>query len=179
MIRLFVITFVRHTIIATAVFILIMAGIPCPAEAVFNKHTDKDFEFSLFIPSQWQRKEDDLYYKKIITLQSTDGAEIRITAMRYSEKEKSKWNSWKEWYLNNIGNSMMEIIETDTVKIKKEIEGKLIVFEYMSKQGKMMQRVLIARIKENIIVIECKAEFQQFYKFAPTFDRTMSSLEPH
>ncbi|MCP4130370.1 MAG: hypothetical protein GY754_05265 [bacterium] len=146
------------------------------ADEEFSRYRDSRHNFSILIPRIWTKAKVDLKYKQILVLSRRDRSEIKITATKPDPKEKEKWKNWKKWYTKGIGRRLSEIIETKAITINKNITGKLLIFEYVSRGRRVLQKILLARFNETLLVIECSSPIKSFYKHDETFNIVMGSL---
>jgi len=82
----------------------------------------------------------------------------------------------QEWYTRGIGGKLINIVETENVSIDKNIMGKLLIVEYTSKRKRILQRILITRYEDKILVLECGSTVKKFYKYSEVFNNVMGSI---
>ena len=142
----------------------------------FTKYSNSTFGFTLIIPLGWEQTEVNLPDRQVLTLVRRDGSEIRVSATKLDEKEKDKWDNWRDWCIDGIGRSLNEIIDRENIRISKDINGRLIIFEYTA--GKpVLQRVMIARFNNSQVVIECLSPTRLFPDYVDVFNTVMRSID--
>ncbi len=147
------------------------------ADESYIDYTNQTFKYKAFTPVGWSKSDFDLKYKHILKLKKGKNTEIKITAIEFSKDEIDKWNNWRLWYTDKIGKNIWVITETDNFLQEKDITGKLIVFQYDSSCGKMMQRILISKTKKFIYIIECSSPLNLFKNYTDTFNTVMGSIK--
>jgi len=142
----------------------------------FTKYTNAEFGFTLIIPLGWEQTDVNLPDKRVLLLSRKDGSEIRVTASKLDDKENDKWDNWRDWCIDGIGRSLNEIVDRENIRISKDINGRLIIFEYTA--GKpVLQRVMIARFNNTQVIIECLSPTRLFQDYVDVFNTVMRSIE--
>ena len=159
-------------------FIALITALPLFADSEFVRLHNSRYGLSFLVPSEWRLSRADLDYKSVYIIRRNKNTDITLKLSDYSDVEMKKWESWKEWYLDGIGRKLTEIIEEKDIPIDKGITGRIIVFEYYSGRIKFLQRIMLARFNNTLLVIECRAPFSSYHKYAETFTAVMSSLIP-
>ena len=143
----------------------------------FERYNNTSFNFTMLLPVGWSKEEIDLTYSTVLLLSKKRETEIKITFSKTDRDEEIKWKNWKDWYTEGIGSGLKEIVDQDNITIGKNINGRLLVFEFYSKGRRLLQRIMIARYNNKQVVIECGSPVNLFYKHNDTFDTLMKSIE--
>jgi hypothetical protein len=149
---------------------------PCVSHTEYQKFKNKDFNYSILIPSSWKMFNLNLEAKNVMYAALDKNTEIKVKVFKSSDKDINKIADETKWDLRHIDPMLFKIIETKKVKIKKNISGKLLVFEYRIKGSKILNRVMITTNSGNIYIIECKSPVRNFYKYDNYFTTAMSSF---
>lgn len=158
-------------------FILLFSLSTTSFSEQMSRYVNKIYNYSILIPDAWERDTVDLKYKHIIFFSRGLFTKIKITAAVKDDKETDKWKNWKNWLTNGLGYSVIKILETKEITFNKGINGKLIVIEYTMDKQRMLHRILLTNIKNNLLVVECYTTLNTFYKYSRLFDAVMSSLK--
>jgi hypothetical protein len=157
-------------------FILVAAfTLPAGADDC-TRYGDETYGYSICVPAGWKKSYRDIGYKHILTL-SRGSSEIVSSASRMDDEEKAKWNSWRKWYVKGIGGSLMSIIETREARAGRDATIKLIVFQYSKNGATLLQRSMLMKYGDNLLILECRAPVGSFSAFTDLFNRVMSSIE--
>lgn len=158
-------------------FIFITAVTATVRAGECTRYGDSEYRYSLCAPREWKKSYQDIGYKHFFTLTRAPGAEICVTAMRFDDEEKSKWDSWKKWYVRGIGNRFTKIIETRELASADDVTIKVIVFDYTARGTRMLQRTMLSKWGDAILVIECRAPLRSFSRYTDQFNLVMSSVD--
>jgi hypothetical protein len=156
--------------------ILYSASIFSGDKKSFRQYSDSNYGFTIKLPNDWRSDESDIGYKHIISLKKGRSAEIRISSSKIEPDEVHKWDTWGDWYISGLGFHLLKILETKSIVIEHDIVGKVLLFEYTAKPVRMLQRVLVAKLGDTIVVIECFAAVNEFRKHTESFNAVMGSL---
>lgn len=169
----------RHPATYLLFFTLILLPLSSKQEQCsncYNSYSNARYNYHVLLPKGWEKSVMDLGYKHVILLNKGRYTEIKVSAMKPDKDDLKKWEDWSEWYIKGVGKRLLRIIETKNILIEKDIVGKVILFGYLDHHGNALQRVLIAKYLDNLIIIECKATLAYFKKYTETFNVVMGSL---
>jgi len=141
-----------------------------------TRYGDETYGYSICAPAGWNKSYKDIGYKHILTL-TRGSSEIVSSASRMDDEENAKWKSWKKWYLKGIGGSLMSIIETKEVRAGRDATIKLIVFQYRKGDATLLQRSMLMKYGDNLLVVECRAPIGSFSRHTDLFNGVMSSVD--
>ena len=169
----------KKILITIALFLLMTPTTRASSEddlPSFSRYSNTTYGFTLLTPLGWEHTEVNLPDRQILVLSRKDGSEIRISATPLDEKEKNKWDNWRDWCIDGIGGSLNEIVDRKDIRISKDINGRLIIFEYTAGRP-VLQRVMIARFNKTQVVIECLAPTRLFTHYVDIFNTVMRSID--
>jgi len=156
---------------------ILLAAFSWPAAADdCTRYGDDTYGYSICVPGGWKKSYRDVGYRHILTL-TRGSAAIVASASRMDDDEKEKWESWKKWYVTGIGAGLMNIIETSEVAVGRQATIKLIVFQYTKRGTTLLQRTMLMKYGNNLLVIECRAPLGTFSNYTDLFNRVMSSAD--
>ncbi|MBN2077347.1 MAG: hypothetical protein JW838_00180 [Spirochaetes bacterium] len=113
-----------------------------------------------------------------LTARAAKGAvEISVSASSFGDREQRIWDGFPQFRTVEIGRRVMRIIETGEMKAAEEVHFKLLLFEYPGRKGRVLQRSLLVRYGERLLVVECRAPVGKFSRYSTAFNRTMASIE--
>jgi hypothetical protein len=167
---------VYSALILTAAPAVLASASLVSTEECFSRISSSNFNYSILVPHCWEKTQADLNYMDVIVLRKGRYSEIKVSASRVTDKELYKWETWKDWYLRGRGSAYTDIIEKEDIDLGGNAKGKLIILEYTSGGRRIIQRILIARNSETMVVIECAATIDSFYKYSDIFNTVMGSL---
>jgi hypothetical protein len=157
-------------------FTLIAAFIyPAGAENC-TRYGDEAYGYSICVPGGWAKTYRDIGYKHIFSL-TRGSSEIVSSASRMDDEEKAKWKSWEKWYVKGIGGGLMNIIETREVQAGRDATIKLIVFQFSRRGTTLLQRSMLMKYRDNLLVVECRAPVGSFSRQTDLFNMVMSSVD--
>ncbi len=142
----------------------------------YIRYTDSQFSYRLKLPEEWKRSVQDRDYTHVLTLRRGDRADITVTATSFDDKEKIKWEQWKNWYAKGIGSPVSSVIETRELPVGGTMY-KIMVFEYVYRGRRMLQRTMLAKNGGRILVIECRAPIRYYSEYIDVFNKVMSSVD--
>jgi hypothetical protein len=105
------------------------------------------------------------------------GAEISVSASPFGEDEQIKWDGWMKSGARGIRHDYRSIIETKEIPVGTDASIKLLVFDYSSRSGRMLQRTMLMRHGDTLLVVECRAPVRSFGAYTNLFNTVMSSVD--
>ncbi|MBN2160672.1 MAG: hypothetical protein JW807_14885 [Spirochaetes bacterium] len=141
-----------------------------------ERYADTGYGYSICLPDTWSKSYKDIGYKHVLSAMRKGGPEIVVAASRYDDEEKEKWNSWKRWYARGTG-GIMNIVESREIAAGKNVTVKVLVFDYTHRGKRMIQRTMLTKYNENIMVVECRAPVKSYGKYTGVFNMVMSSVD--
>ena len=159
------------------VLLLSITGTSLQSTEHFSSITNRHFGFSVRVPSRWKVKEVDLGYKYLVICTKDPFTEIVISATEQDLNTIEKWENWEEWYIEGKGYWLRRIVETKNLVLGNDMVAKLLLFEYQDKQKTVLDRVLISKFDERLIIIECKAPVSVYQRYSDIFTAVMGSLK--
>jgi hypothetical protein len=142
-----------------------------------TRYADGVFNYSICLPQGWNNTYREIGNKHVLGSIRKGGAEIRVSASSLGDDEKQKWDSWMNSYVMGIGHEIRSIIETKEIPAGTDATVKLIVFDYSSRIGRMLQRTMLMKYSDKILVVECRAPVRMFGKYTDLFNMVMSSVD--
>ncbi|OHD66319.1 MAG: hypothetical protein A2176_07480 [Spirochaetes bacterium RBG_13_51_14] len=143
----------------------------------YTRYRDDVFNYSMCVPAAWKKSYSDIGYKHIVSLAHSGGVEIMAAVSRFDDEEKEKWDTWKSWYVSGIGSSLMNIIETKEIAAGGDATIRILVFEFTTRGRKILQRTMLSKFRDNLLVIECRAPVNKFAAHTELFNTVMSSVD--
>ena len=145
------------------------------ADPWYVKQKCEPFNYEIIIPSKWHTDELSLSTRHIFV--SYFGlAEIKVRAFNSDNAGIEDTVRKNSWNLRRIDPRLNKIIETEKISVKKNISGKLFVFEYRSRRNRMIQRTMITKNNNTVYIIDCKAPLKSFYGHEKDFNIALSSF---
>ncbi|MBN2040754.1 MAG: hypothetical protein JW864_11975 [Spirochaetes bacterium] len=145
--------------------------------AGYSSYSNETYNYKIFIPDSWKQEELTLPNKHFMYASKDADTEIKVRAFRSSGNTVEKMIHDKTWNLRKIDPGLNKIIETKQIKIKKNISGKLLIFEYNLKKSGFLQRALITQNNGIIYIIECRSPKKSFYKYDDIFTTAFASFK--
>jgi hypothetical protein len=141
------------------------------------RYMDDTYRYSICVPVKWNKSYTDAGNRHVLNLAGKAGAGATVSASRYEGEEKTKWENWRRWYVRKIGHHFTNIIESKDIPAGSGVTIKLLVFEYSSRAGRMLQRTMLMKYGENILAVECRAPLRLFARHTDQFNKVMSSID--
>jgi hypothetical protein len=142
-----------------------------------TRYSDGVFNYSIRLPQGWNNTYREIGNKHVLGSKRKGGAEICVSASQFNDDEKLKWDSWMKSYVMGIGHEIRSIIETKEIPAGTDATVKLIVFDYSSRIGRMLQRTMLMKYSDTILVVECRAPVRTFGRYTDLFNTVMSSVD--
>jgi hypothetical protein len=143
----------------------------------YGNYVNNNYNYEIIIPLGWAKDELTLSSKHFMYAVRDANTEIRVRAFKSSEQDIERTVQAKTWDLRKIDPGLNKILETEKIEIKKNITGKLLIFEYKSKKSNILQRTLISKNNGIIYIIECKSLKNSFYKYEDIFTTALASFK--
>jgi hypothetical protein len=143
----------------------------------YGKYINSSYNYEIIIPLLWQKKESISQNKHVMNAAINPSTEIKVRAFKSSDEDIEKIVHSETWDLRKIDPKLSKIIETEKITIKKNITGKLLIFEYRSKKNDILQRTLISVNNKIIYIIECKSPRFTFNKYEDIFTTALASFK--
>ena len=153
----------------------VYTGIPGLADPWYVKQKCEPFNYEIIVPSRWHIDELTLS-KKHIFISYHGSAEIKVRAFTADEAGIDETMRKNSWNLRKIDPQLNKIIETEKISVKKNVIGKLLVFEYRSRRNRMIQRTMITKNEDTVYIIDCRAPLKSFYGYDRVFNIALSSF---
>jgi hypothetical protein len=141
------------------------------------RYVDGVFNYSICLPQKWNKTYRDMGERHILGSKQKSGAEINVTASQFGDDEQLKWDSWMNSYVRKSKRDFRSIIETKEIQAGTDTAIKLIVFDYSSGMGRMLQRTMLMKHDDKLLVVECRAPVRSFGKYTDLFNTVMSSVD--
>lgn len=141
------------------------------------RYMDDTYRYSVCVPEKWKKSFSEAGSINVLGLARNDGARITVSASRYEGENKKKWENWRRWYVNKVGAGFRKIIETKEIPAGDNVAIKTLVFDYPSRAGRMLQRIMLMKYGENILAVECRAPVKVFARYTDRFNAVMSSVD--
>lgn len=142
----------------------------------FRTLTNTQHGFRLLVPADWRERNADLKHRRISIFTHGPATEIVVTAIDPDREDIRQWDDIQSWYIKGIGRSMVTIMESKSITLSRDIVARIVLFEFSLRGSRVLQRVLIARYGETLLVIECRAPVRHFSRYASIFDQVMGSV---
>ncbi len=142
-----------------------------------TRYIDGAFNYSICLPHKWNNTYRDLGQRHIIGSKRKGGAEISVSASQFGEDEQMKWDRWMKSGIRGIGHDFRSIIETKEIQAGSDATIKILVFDYSSRIGRMLQRTMLMKQSDKLLVVECRAPVRSFGKYTDLFNTVMSSVD--
>lgn len=159
---------------------LIFSSISLPArpceKTEFVSYKNEKFNYEIGIPVTWKRSELTLENKHIMHAYPDKYTEIKIKAIKSNENDIEKIVHNNKWDLRKIDPRIKKIIETGNISITRNVNGKLLVLEYHTKNNSILQRSLITINNGIVYLIECKSPVKNFYNYDNIFTLALASF---
>ncbi len=145
------------------------------ADPHYARYSNKTYNYEITVPSRWKTDEVTLE-KRHIFISFSGHNEIKVRAFVSEEPDIDKTIRKRKWNLRAIDPNLNRILETEKITVRKNITGKLLVFEYRSRNRKLLQRTMITRNGDTVYIVDCKAPVRTFYRNEEAFNIAHSSF---
>lgn len=158
------------------VILSLCISLPVFAAEQYVTYTNSAYHYELSVPVSWDKTYAEIDGKYFVTFSSGTGAQIEVRS--YTAAADTHDNIIHDLVsdLRKTDPSLSTILETNQVTIRQKIEGKLLIVEYRSKEGTMLQRTMVLRQSGMLYIIECRASVKKFYTYDTAFNTAMSSM---
>ncbi len=146
------------------------------AKSKFIPYEDEAFHYRVDIPSDWKKSVKNLKNKHILNLEKGGNANIVISASKLDDKGGMVWDNWKDRYLKGFGTGLLKIIATRELAVGTDILCKILVFEHRQRSGRILQRAMLLKHGDDLLLIECRAPTGNFSRNTETFNTVMASV---
>ncbi len=143
----------------------------------YNTYSSDAYNYEIIIPETWKKEELTLSSKHFMYALKDANVEIKVRAFKTKDEDIDKAVHSETWDLRKIDPSLNKIIETEKITIKKNITGKILLFDYKSKNKNFLQRILISRNDNITYIIECISPREAFYKYEDVFTIALASFK--
>jgi hypothetical protein len=168
----------KNNVIISTILFLIVGLFPIKAAGIqYGTYINKNYNYEIIVPKSWQKVETSIADKHSMFAKVNANTGINVRAFRSSDEDIEKIIHAETWDLKKIDPKLNKIIETEKIKIQKNITGKLLLFDYRAKQNNLLQRTLIAINGGIIYIIECKSPISTFYKYEDIFTTALASFK--
>ena len=161
--------------IIQALFFLLFASL-LYSQTDFFIYKNEKFNYKIIIPKSWKKVDLSLKNRSIMYSSKDKNTEIKVRAHRSPDQDIDKASHEAQWDLRNIDPGLNKILETKNIEIKKNVVGKLLVFEYRSNRKNILNRVMVTRNGAITYIIECKSTINKFYQYDNIFTTALSSF---
>lgn len=145
------------------------------SEMGYYKYSNEQFNYTVVIPAYWEMNDLNMEKKHVMLATGKNGTEIKVRAYKTDSPDIAKAASRNSWNLRKIDPMLNRIIETRDTTIRRKT-GRLLVFEYRSARGRMLQRTMITKNDDLVYIIECKSPTRFFYRNENIFNVALSSF---
>jgi hypothetical protein len=168
----------KKIVIINTVLFLIMGLSPIKAAGIqYGTYINKNYNYEIIVPKSWQKEESAIADKHSMNAKVNANTGIKVRAFKSSDEDIEKIIREETWDLKKIDPRLNKIIETEKIKIQKNITGKLLLFDYRAKTNNLLQRTLIAINNGIIYIVECKSPITIFYKYEDIFTTALASFK--
>jgi len=154
---------------------MILMALPCERTESVSYKNEK-FNYEIEIPGTWKRSELTLDNKHIMHAYPDKYTLIKVKAIKSDENNIEKIVHNNKWNLRKIDSRLMKIIETGNISVTKNVNGKLLVLEYHTKNNSILQRSLITINSGIAYLVECKSPVKTFYNYDHIFNLALASF---
>ena len=161
--------------IIQALFFLLFVSL-LYSQTDFFIYKNEKFNYKIIVPKSWKKVDLSLKNKSIMYSSKDKNTEIKVRALRSPDQDIDKATHEAQWDLRNIDPGLNKILETKNIEIKKNVVGKLLVFEYRSNRKNILNRVMVTRNGAITYIIECKSTINKFYQYDNIFTTALSSF---
>lgn len=159
--------------IIAAAFLCATASPPASAQEC-ARHTDSANGFSVCAPAGWTSAERIVDGRRYMVW-SKDRVEVAVCGLAIDADAEGAWDQASVWS-SLVGVRPVRIAATDERRVGGFV-FRILISEFSSRHGRMMQRAMIARYGNILVAVECRAPVPHFARYRDTFDMVMGSLE--
>ena len=157
------------------VLIIVLSAARLGAENTGYEYRNERFNYTITLPPSWERSDLTLEERHLLYAFPDRNTEIKVRAMRSTESDIEKI-AGERWNLSGIDPQLNKIIETGKSSIRRNVTGKLLVFEFRSRSGARLQRTLITHNAEILYILQCSSPTSAFYRHERAFNTAMASF---
>ena len=164
------------SIIITSIFLFLMILPANAARVQYSTYINKNFNYEIIVPKTWKKDESVSADRHSMYTKINISTGIKVRAFK-SPDDIEKIIHAETWDLKKIDPRLNKILETKKIKIQKTITGKLILFDYRTKNNSLLQRTLVAVNGGIVYIVECKSPVNTFYKYEDIFTTAIASFK--
>ena len=157
------------------VLIIVVSAARLGAENTGYEYRNERFNYTITLPPSWERSDLTLEERHLLYAFPDRNTEIKVKAVRSSESDIEKIAGVR-WNLSGIDPQLTKIIDTGKISIRRNVTGKLLVFEYRVPGGAKLQRTLITHKAGILYIVQCTSPTSSFYRHEKEFNTTMASF---
>ncbi len=143
------------------------------------RYADTVFNYSVCLPRGWKKTYEDAGDRHYLALRPVRaaGVDITVTASRFDGDGKLDLDAWRKGRARAIGGRVLKIIETREMAAGSGITVKYFVFDYYFRGTRMLQRTMLSKYGDRLLVIECRAPLGSFARHTDSFNLVMSGVD--
>lgn len=157
------------------VLIIVLSAARLGAENTGYEYRNERFNYTITLPPSWERSDLTLEERHLLYAFPDRNTEIKVKAVRSSESDIEKI-AGERWNLSGIDPQLNKIIDTGKISIRRNVTGKLLVFEYRSRGGARLQRTLVTHNAGILYILQCTSPTSTFYRHERAFNTAMASF---
>jgi len=157
------------------VLVVVVSAARLGAENTGYEYRNERFNYTIILPPSWERSDLTLEERHLLYAFPDRNTEIKIKAVRSSESDIERI-SGARWKLDGIDPQLNKIIDTGKIRIRRNVTGKLLVFEYRAPGGAKLQRTLITHNAGILYIVQCTSPTSSFYRHERAFNTAMASF---
>jgi len=142
-----------------------------------TRYLDDAYRYSVCASDKWKKSFRELDAKNVFVLTRSDGAKITVSASRYEGESRTRWENWRRWYVKKEGAGIRKIIESKEVPAGENVSIKLLLFDYSTRAGRVLQRTMLMKYGDNMLSVDCRAPLKTFARYTDQFNELMSSVD--
>lgn len=155
---------------------MLLPALSLTAGSSFTPYKNEQFNYEIKLPSSWEVLDLTLTDKHVMYSSPDSVTKIKLKALKSDAAGVEGIIRDNKWNLRSIDPRLNKIIETEKIAIKKNVQGKLLVFEYRSAKAAFLQRSLVAVNGGIVYILECKSTLDRFYRYDDVFNTVFSSF---
>lgn len=159
------------------IFSILILALTAFAGIQYGNYINNNYNYEIIIPLSWTKAELTLSNKHFMYATKDANTIIKVKAMKSSDQDIENAVNLNTWDLRKIDPRLNKIIETEKIKVKKNIIGKILIFEYQSRKNSYLQRTLVTINNGIIYIIDCRAPQYSFYKYEDIFTTAIASFK--
>lgn len=159
------------------IFSILILSLTAFAGIQYGNYINNNYNYEIIIPLSWTKAELTLSNKHFMYATKDANTIIKVKAMKSSDLDIENAVNLNTWDLRKIDPRLNKIIETEKIKVKKNIIGKILIFEYQSRKNNFLQRTLVTINNGIIYIIDCRAPQYSFYKYEDIFTTAIASFK--